>query len=256
VQLEPAVIVNPRGQRLAAVVHRPDGPWPRWGAVVAHGMLSSKESPKHVALAGLVTDLGGAALRFDFAGRGASEGDPTDLTVSGEVADLGAAVAWLRARGVGRMVLIGSSLGGTVALLHAAADPGLAALVTVAAPAVLPTTPEAVRGEPVRRLPGGLVETSSGETFRDAFFGDARRHDPVAAAGRVACPWLVVHGTADTVVPSQDGLQLAEAAGRGHLVLVADADHASFSERDLDRLEAEVRAFLSERLSAMRDGRR
>ncbi len=255
-RLEDVSFVNPRGQSLAATVHRPQGAWPSWGAVVAHGMLSSKESPKHVALANLVAELGGAALRFDFAGRGRSQGDPTELTVSGEVADLHTALLWLRGRPVDRVALIGSSLGGTVALLHAAVDPDVAALVTVAAPAVLPSTPEAVRGETVRRLPGGLVETESGERFRDVFFTDANRHDPLAAAGRVACPWLVVHGMVDAVVPPEDASRLAGAATDARVVLVSDADHASFSDRDLTQLEAEVRAFLSEQRVAVQARRR
>ena len=244
--LEDVGFVNSRGQRLAATLHRPEGSWPTWGAVVAHGMLSSKESPKHVALANLVAKLGGAALRFDFAGRGCSEGDPTDLTVSGELDDLQAALTWLRGQRVDWVSLIGSSLGGTVALLHTATDPDIATLITVAAPAVLPSTPEAVRGEAVRRLPGGLVETESGERIRETFFTDTCNHDPLAAASRVACPWLVVHGMVDTVVPAEDASRLAGAAPDARVVLVSQADHASFSDRDLAQLEAEVRAFLTE----------
>ncbi len=255
-RVEDVGFVNPRGQHLAATVHRPEGTWPTWGTVVAHGMLSSKESPKHIALANLVAELGGGALRFDFAGRGDSEGDPTDLTVSGELDDLQAALAWLRGRGVDWVALIGSSLGGTVALLHAAADADIAALVTVAAPAVLPETPEAVRGETVRRLPGGLVETESGERIRETFFTDARHHNPLAAASRVACPWLVVHGMVDAVVPPEDASRLAGAATDARVVLVSDADHASFSDHDLAQLEAEVRAFLGEQRAAVRSPRR
>lgn len=242
--VEEVVFANPRGQRLAGTVHRPPGRWPGWGVVVAHGMLSSRSSEKHGALAAAVAREGGAALRFDFSGRGDSDGDPVDLTVTGELADLAAAAGWLRDRGVSRLGLVGSSLGGTVALLHAADDAGVAALVTVAAPARLPTAPRAAWGGSARRLPGGLVEVATGELIREGFFADARQHDPLAAASRVACPWLIIHGALDDVVPAADGADLAAAAPRATIVLVPEADHRSFSARHLQPLVGRAREFL------------
>ncbi len=236
--------VNPSGQRLAGALHHPAAGPPRWGAVIAHGMLSSKGSTKHLAVASLVAELGGAALRFDFAGRGESEGDPTDLTITAELADLGAAVAWMRDRIVSSLALVGSSLGGAVAMLHASSDPAVTALVTVASPSRLPDRPRAAWGGPGLRRAGDLVEVSPGELIRARFFTDAARHDPLAAAARVACPWLILHGTDDDVVPFADGEAYARAAPRARFVPVSGADHRSFADRHLERLLAEAGGFL------------
>src|SRR5439155_135327 len=81
---------------------------------------STKEGTKHSALATRLATLGYASLRFDFSYVGESEGAFEDLTISGEVDDLGGACDELRRRGAGDLALVGSSLGGTVALLYAA----------------------------------------------------------------------------------------------------------------------------------------
>jgi dipeptidyl aminopeptidase/acylaminoacyl peptidase len=73
--------------------------------------------------------------------------------------------------------------------------------VTIAAPAELPEAPR----------PGWTSESAADRStdgvdehafeVPPSFFADARRHDPVAAARAVRCPWLVIHGAADDVVP-------------------------------------------------------
>ncbi len=76
---------NARGQQLAGVLHAPET-WPHGPAViVCHGMLSSKNSPKHTLFAQELSQRGLLALRFDFAGRGQSDGDMQEITVGREV---------------------------------------------------------------------------------------------------------------------------------------------------------------------------
>jgi pimeloyl-ACP methyl ester carboxylesterase len=195
---------------LGASLHRPSDE-ASGGVIVCHGMLSSKESEKHVAVCEKAAARGLAALRFDFAGRGRSQGDDGDLTVSGEVEDLQAALQLMRELGFARPALVGSSLGGAVAVLVAAADREIAALVTAAAPAVLPKRPRAAWGVEAAAL--------------DAFFDDASRHDVGAAAARVTCPWLVIHGADDEVVPPEDARELVRANPSARLIMRPGADH-------------------------------
>ena len=199
---------------LRGSLHRPAGE-AAGGVIVCHGMLSSRESEKHVAVCERAADSGLAALRFDFAGRGQSQGGEADLTVTGEMEDLQAALKLMRELGFAQPALVGSSLGGAVAVLTAAADGEIASLVTVAAPAVLPKRARAAWG----------VES----TALDAFFEDARRHDVRAAAARVACPWLVIHGADDEVVPPGDAQELVRANRSAKLIIRPGADHP-FSE--------------------------
>jgi len=59
-----------------------------------------------------------------------------------------------------------------------------------------------------------------------AFLEDARRHHSILAAGSdVTCPWFIVHGTADDLVPLKDSLDMVEATGRPELLELSGVDH-------------------------------
>jgi len=110
------------GGRLAAALHLPEAgqrPWPC--VVTAHGLLSSKDSDKYVQIGEVFTQAGIAVCRFDFRGCGESQGNLAETTVAQRVADLRAVVEMMRAHPAlsGRVALLGSSLGGYVALFAA-----------------------------------------------------------------------------------------------------------------------------------------
>jgi pimeloyl-ACP methyl ester carboxylesterase len=209
-------------------------------------MLGSKDSPKHAALCARVAASGWLALRFDFAGRGESEGDPGLVTASNEVADLATALAALRGLvGDGPLAVAGSSLGGTVAVLVAARDRGLAGLATVAAPADLPTKPRPGWASGLADPELGRFEAAPGVFLSTELFRDALRHDVRAAARRVACPWLVVHGRSDEVVPAASAAELAAAGRRTELRLHAEADHRFSAPDHREWLLREVSGFVA-----------
>jgi pimeloyl-ACP methyl ester carboxylesterase len=214
---------------LAGILHRP----PLWraggpAAVVCHGMLSTKDSPKHEAIAAALSQRGVLSLRFDFAGRGQSGGDMVrDLTVSGEVEDLRAAVSLLRSLGASSVSLAGSSLGGTVVALLAGRDGGIRAIACIAAVA----RPGALFGRMLgsermdawRRT--GILHLEQGD-LGYGFHEDAAGQDVLSAAARIACPALFVHGALDDVVPLQSSRDLGAAvAGESDLVVIEGADH-------------------------------
>jgi pimeloyl-ACP methyl ester carboxylesterase len=89
---------------------------------------------------------GRPAIAVDLPGFGCSERPwPYDYSVGGEARAL---VEYLDARGIGRAVLVGNSLGGATAMLVAADHPDrVTALVLVS-----PATPEAHIGWPVRLM--------------------------------------------------------------------------------------------------------
>jgi len=206
-------LTSRRGVRLAGLLQTPDGhdalDLSRAPVVVlCHGMESTKEGTKHTALAARLDTLGYASLRFDFSYVGESEGRFEDLTISGEVDDLAGACGFLRGRGAGDLALVGSSLGGTVALLYAAADPAVRALVTIAAvsqPLGIIERLGPARAEAWRRA--GYREEATGRLKRD-FLDDLPRHDVLAAARRLRAATLVTHGEADDVVPVADAYAL------------------------------------------------
>ncbi len=222
---------SPRGRLLAGTLHLPDVP-PACAVVVCHGMLSSRGSPKHRAVCERAAAAGALALRFDFAGRGDSDGTPDDLTISGEIEDLMGAASFVRGGADDRVVVVGSSMGAAVAVL-AAARLGLAGLVTVACPVELPTAPRDAWGGPPVAVDGGRVRLPDGALVPRGLFEDAGRHDVVAAARRITCPWLVLHGANDPVVPASAAAVLSRAGHRTRSVVHPAAGHrfAASSER-------------------------
>jgi putative redox protein len=210
-------------------------------------MLSSKDSPKHRLLSERAASRDLLALRFDFSGRGESEGDPEALTVSQEVDDLRAAVATVRARGAHQVALVGSSLGGTVAVLVAAEDPGITALATVACPAKVPDHPRP--GWSAQEVEGGRVEVAPGTFISAEFFRDGRRHDVLGAASRIRCPWLIVHGAEDELIPADEASRLAAATSAARLIVHPEADHRFSTDQLRGWLIDQVLEFVTQELN-------
>src|SRR5947209_12483189 len=95
------------------------------------GFRSDMTGDKASALAAFCAERGQAMLRFDYSRHGASTGAFTDGTISTWAADALAAIDTLT---TGKLILVGSSMGGWIALLAALARPDrLAALIGVAA---------------------------------------------------------------------------------------------------------------------------
>jgi putative phosphoribosyl transferase len=98
----------------------------------AHGWGSSQASPRNRMAAEALVAKGFAALLFDFTGHGESEGTEADRTLDQQVDDLGAAIGLLETLDEvdsSRVGVMGASSGAAVALLRAAKDPRIRALV-------------------------------------------------------------------------------------------------------------------------------
>ena len=85
------------GQRISGILHLPEKENPPC-VIASHGLLSSKDSEKYIALGNRLSQEGIAMLRFDFRGIGESEGRIEDDTVSRRIVDLGSAIDFVRSR--------------------------------------------------------------------------------------------------------------------------------------------------------------
>jgi pimeloyl-ACP methyl ester carboxylesterase len=120
-------LVTPEGRRIA--YDRIAGAAP--GVVFLGGFRSDKEGTKALVLEEWAKRRGRAFLRFDYSGHGASSGDFLDGSIGDWFEDARAAIRELTE---GPQVLVGSSMGGWIALLMAREHPEkVAGLVTVAA---------------------------------------------------------------------------------------------------------------------------
>jgi len=201
------------GQKISGILHLPDGKNPPC-VIASHGLLSSKNSEKYIALAERISKEGMAMLRFDFRGIGESEGSEEDNTISKKVADLSAGIDFIRSYpGLGnRIGLMGSSLGGFLSLIKASGDKEIAAIVTWAAPIHLDDLGTKNQGEGYPLPP-------------EVFFEDLPRHRLVPLLSKVShC--LVIHGEEDELVPLDQALGiLTHLRIPKELHVIGGADH-------------------------------
>ena len=227
---------NSREQTLAGVV---EGEGSEVGVICCHGMLSVKDGPKHTKIVSGVASKGMMGLRFDFAGRGESEGDIYDLSYSNQIEDLAAAIDWMGTQGVKRIGIFGSSIGGAVALLSAAEQEMVGAVATVAAVAYPKLLARRYPQDVADWQERGFIEVE-GVRIGAQFIEDARRHDVIGAVIKANVPLLVIHGLDDQVVPVSDADDIAAAADSVSMCLVEGANHRFSGERHLKMLVDDV----------------
>lgn len=225
------MIKNRRDQKLAAMIRKsivPDGSL----VIVCHGFTGSKEGRgQAVEMGEQLMSRGYSTLLFDFAGSGGSEGANRERTLTNQVEDLAAAVAWARQEGYKRIILCGRSFGGSTVLSYAAGDQDIAAVCTWAAVAQLERLFLPLAGGRAEEGPADELIVLEGEEGRlelkRRFFQDLKNHDIARCAASVAPrSLLIVHGTADESVPPEDAeIIYGAAAEPKQLAWIEGADH-------------------------------
>jgi pimeloyl-ACP methyl ester carboxylesterase len=212
---------------IVGILHHPAGQSPRGAVILCHGMDSNKDSEKLVSLSRGLAICGFLTLRFDFAYVGESSEKFEDITYSGEVEDLRAACLFMRDHYSGDIGILGSSMGGTVALLFAAEDPGIAALVTIAAPIHPEAFPRRVlSGDALRKWRERGFTFYNGQRLNLALLVDLETINVVESARKIACPVLIIHGDSDEVVPVEEAHELNGCiSGKKKLLILKGTDH-------------------------------
>jgi uncharacterized protein len=198
--------------KLSLVLHTPDVDCRVPCVIACHGLSASKDSDKYLLLADALPSAGLALARFDFRGCGESSGREEDTTIATRIGDVEAVVAHLEGhpRLDGRLGLLGSSLGGFVALFIAVKHPG-APVVTWNAPASLTE----LANDDLRDNRGLGVP-----------FALEYMQGHYALAPKGVARHLIVHGAADDVVALDHGMQLLDQAGEPcDLLVIPDGDH-------------------------------
>jgi hypothetical protein len=178
-------------------------------------------APSFRQLADAYARKGVAVLRVDDRGVGASTGDATTSTTQDEAADVGAALAYLRVReGIDaeRLGLVGYSEGGLIAMMVAAQEPSLRAVVGLAAPASglaaaeyqLQYILEKDGSVPMGQRDAIVQSELAGERAKPRE-GSFLQLDGAAFASRVRAPVLLVEGTTDRHVPPWAASELTAA---------------------------------------------
>ena len=230
---------TPQGRRIA--FDRLAGTSP--GVVFLGGLRSDKEGTKALALEAWAKAQGHAFLRLDYSGHGQSSGDFRDGSIGDWFEDAREAV---RALTDGPQVLVGSSMGGWIALLMAREYPEkVAGLVTVAAApdftedGMWAEFSEAQRAELREKGQVALPSDYSDEPYiiTRRLIEDGRERLVLRSPLDLPMPVRMLQGTADADVPVPVAVRLIEHVSGPdiRLTLVKDADHR-FSTPDCLKL--------------------
>ncbi len=246
---------DPPGNRRLAFLHEAgQGPCIVW----LGGFRSDMRATKAEALAAWARQSGRAFLRFDYTGHGESGGAFEDATISVWLAD---ALAIISARAGEAPLLVGSSMGGWIALLAALRMKALGNVpsgLALIAPAVDFTQalmweafPDAVKRE---------IETT-GQWLRPSAYSaapypitralieDGRSYALLDGPIEPGCPVAILQGMEDPDVPWRHAMRIVEHLPSDDvtLTLVKDGDHRLSREQDIALLVRVVASMVSER---------
>jgi pimeloyl-ACP methyl ester carboxylesterase len=222
------------------------------------GFKSDMQGTKAVALDAWAAQAGRACLRFDYSGHGESGGAFTDGTI-GRWLEESAAVFERFARGP--QVLVGSSMGGWMALLlarelrqRAVAGSKLAGMVLIAPAADF--TEELMWKKFSPEVKRQIETTGSWQRPSDyspepyvitrGLIEDGRKHLLLGGLIETGCPVRILQGVQDPDVPWQHAMELSSRLARDDVVmtLVKDGDHRLSRPEDIERLIAAVNAMI------------
>jgi pimeloyl-ACP methyl ester carboxylesterase len=227
----------------------------RPGIIWLGGFKSDMRSTKATALDAWAKDQGRAYLRFDYSGHGASDGCFEEATIGDWLEE---SLALFRAQSVGPQILVGSSMGGWLALLIARAlrasgeEKRLAGLVLIA-PAVDFT--ERLIWERLPPEAKADIETKGVWLRHSAYAAEpypitrklieeGREHLLFDSLIRTYCPAHILQGLKDEDVPPAHAIALVEhlAGDEVVLTLIKNGDHRLSRLEDIARLIAAIEA--------------
>jgi pimeloyl-ACP methyl ester carboxylesterase len=237
-----------RGDGVALAWRRIPGRGP--GVVFLGGFNSDMTGTKAEDLAAHCAATGRAFLRFDYSGHGSSGGRFEGGSIGRWAEDAALVIA---AQSEGPQILIGSSMGGWIALLLARRWPErVAGLIGIAA------APDFTR-----RIEAGLPAEARAAIDRDGVWHrpsaygapypitrtlleDGRNHLLLPGPIPLTAPVRLLHGQRDPDVPWQLSLEIAAAISGDDVAvtLVKDGDHRLSRPQDLALLRRSVEALL------------
>lgn len=240
--MDPQDFVSPQGRRLA---YRYSPPQTGLTYVWLSGFKSDMTGTKVMVLEAWAKTQGHGFLAFDYSGHGVSGGAFEDGTISTWREDALAAIDEFTE---GPLVLVGSSMGGWMALLAALALKTRIAATVLIAPAP-DFTQKLMWPEFSAEQQAEIME--DGRTLRPSDYGDPY---PITRAliedGKqwalldgpidLTCPIRILQGMQDPDVPWAHAFRLVDALASEDLVfnLIKDGDHRLSRDQDIERLVA------------------
>lgn len=208
----------------------------RVGAVLAHGITVEKnEDGFYTRLAKVLAEARVPSLRFDFRGHGESDGEPSEMTIKGEIEDLAAAIDHVQELGWKRVAIVGTSFGGGVAVLYAYHHPDKVSCLSLLSPVLdygrtflNPETEwaqEWFTHEALRRAKTTGVLDLDGFPLGAKLLDEFKELNPGTTLLNLAVPALIIHGSDDSMVPFQVAKAVGSRYAHGRFISIQGADH-------------------------------
>jgi pimeloyl-ACP methyl ester carboxylesterase len=251
-RLTSVMVGSPAQRSIAVRVRKGNSPGLFW----LGGFKSDMKGTKAEALDRWAASEGRACLRFDYSGHGETGGSFTDGTISRWLEE---SLAVYRSFTQGPQLVIGSSMGGWLALLLAKAltdfkDAARIGGMVLIAPAVDFTEElmwkhfsDATRRE-IEEKGSWLRPSAYGDEpypITRGLIEDGRKNLLLGGLIETGCPVHILQGVQDPDVPWRHAVELVSRFSRDDVVLtlIKDGDHRLSRPEDIERLIAAVKEF-------------
>ena len=254
---------NPVGEKLVGIETTPATTREKYATVLlVHGFGATKhDGGLFDDLAKILSDAGMLIYRFDFSGRGESDGDYSETSLSKLKSDLSSILEFVRSQAkvdTTRIGILAQSLGTATTVTL---EPDIACLVLMgsishphevfkqlfgagynpAGVSVRKKTDLLKRAlsqptEVLKRLASTEFlrkKSAPATTVKQQFWSDFDNHDLLKSIKNMKCPILFIHGSADPIVPVSEMEDYFQQANEPkEKVIIQGADHGLRPHRD------------------------
>jgi len=255
---EPFELSNSTGEKIHGDIRYEIDSEKKPVVIICHSFMAFKDWGFFPYVAEQIVNAGFTSIIFNFSRNGVvgDEKRITDVvkfesnTISQELDDLQSIIEAVYSGEIGsevidkeKIILLGHSRGGGVAIVHTASDKRVKALVTWSAVSMFDrwTNHQKEHWKKLGYLSLAKDTTVSPLRMGIGFLSDLEIHSEklniIVAAGRVDVPWLLIHGKMDLTVPCAEAERLYEAANKSttELILLEKVGHLyNAASRDED----------------------
>jgi pimeloyl-ACP methyl ester carboxylesterase len=220
------------------------------------GFKSDMKGTKAEALDRWAESEGRACVRFDYSGHGESGGDFAEGTIGRWLEE---SVAVYARFAKGAQVIVGSSMGGWLALLLARALAAREGAAPIAGMVLIAPAVDFTEELMWKQFSGAVKHEieQKGQWMRPSQYGeeayaitrglieDGRKHLLLGGLIETGCPVHILQGVEDPDVPWRHAVELVSRFSRDDVVLtlIKDGDHRLSRPEDIERLIAAVKEF-------------
>ncbi len=245
VEVKPLSLRNASGDKITADIHFVRDFLPAPVVIYSHGFLGFKDWGFIPYVADKFAESGFVFVRFNFSHNGIGE-NPNKITefdklarntISKQIEDLTSVIDYVfsdefKMLTSGEVFLLGHSGGGGISIIKAVEDERIKALGLWASISTFRRYSRhqieelKKNGYIFVRVPDSVIQIRVEKIVYDDFVENQDRYDITKAISKLNIPILIVHGTADAIVPVVEAEQLRDAnLKHTNFILIPEANH-------------------------------